>query len=257
MTPGETLTAMRAARPLAHTITNYVAMNTAANALLAAGASPAMVHAPEEAGDFAAIAGALSVNIGTLSPLWVAGMKAAIAGAKGAGRPWVLDPVAHFATPWRSGVTRELLAERPTIVRGNASEIIALSGASSAGRGVDAGDAVDAAREAAEALARETGGVVAVTGEIDLVTDGERAVRIRGGSDLMPMVTALGCALSALTGAYAAVAGPFDAAHGACCHFAAAGEIAERGADGPGTFAVRFIDALAKVTPADVEGRSQ
>ncbi|MBW8284215.1 MAG: hydroxyethylthiazole kinase, partial [Rhizobium sp.] len=127
-TPGTLLTEMRAAAPLVQCITNYVAMNVAANVLLAAGASPAMVHAQEEAGEFAGFAGALTVNIGTLSPAWIAGMKAAIGGATGGRRPWVLDPVAHFATEFRRKATAELLALGPTIVRGNASEIIALAG---------------------------------------------------------------------------------------------------------------------------------
>ncbi|MEO1058865.1 MAG: hydroxyethylthiazole kinase, partial [Actinomycetota bacterium] len=128
ISPANALVAMRAVKPLVHCITNYVAMNVAANTLLAAGASPAMVHTPEESGEFAAIAGALTVNIGTLSAPWVDSMKAAAAAAHAAGVPWVLDPVAHFATPYRAEAARDLLALQPDIVRGNASEIIALTG---------------------------------------------------------------------------------------------------------------------------------
>ena len=121
--------------------------------------------------------------------------------------PWVLDPVAHHATAFRRDAVRRLLALKPAIIRGNASEIIALAGGASAGRGVDAGDPVAQAEQSARelALAQET--VVAVTGEVDYVTDGHRAVRIAGGDALMPRVTATGCALTALTGAFAAVAG--------------------------------------------------
>lgn len=237
---------MRETAPLVQCITNYVAMNIAANVLLATGASPAMVHAEEEAGEFAAIAGALTINIGTLSPAWIAGMKAAIGGAGAAGRPWVLDPVACFATALRQQTAAELLALRPTVLRGNASEIIALAGGQGSGQGVDSRDPVEQAEGAARTLAEKHGSIVAVTGAVDYVTDGTRAVRISGGSALMPKVTALGCSLTALVGAFTAVAPnePFEATVAALATFAAASEIAERGAEGPGSFAVRFLDAL-------------
>lgn len=128
------LKAMREKPPLVQCITNYVAMNIAANVLLAAGASPAMVHAAEEAGEFAGIASALTINIGTLSTQWVDGMQAAAKAATSAGKPWVLDPVAHYATAFRRNAVAELLALRPTIIRGNASEIIALAGGESRGQ---------------------------------------------------------------------------------------------------------------------------
>ena len=253
---GAALAVMRATPPLVHCITNYVAMNFAANVLLAAGAAPAMIHAPEEAGDFAAIAGALTVNIGTLDALWLDGMHAAVAGASAAGKPWVFDPVAHFATPWRAEAAQALLARSPSVTRGNASEIMALAGVDSAGRGVDAGDTVTAAEDAARTLALRTGGVVAVTGETDFVTDGERAMRVTGGHALMPQVTATGCALTTLVGAYVATTpSAFDGTCAALAHFAAAGEVAGQGAAGPGSFAVRFLDALASVGAGDVSGR--
>lgn len=257
--PSELLVRMREASPLVQCITNYVAMNVTANVLLAAGASPAMVHTEEEAGEFAGIAGALTVNIGTLSPAWVAGMKAAIAGARAAGKPWVLDPVAHFATSYRRQTVAELLDLRPTIIRGNASEIIALGGGQSAGQGVDSGDPVGEAEVAARQLALSTGAIVAVTGAVDFVTDGERSVHISGGSPLMPKVTALGCSLTALVGAFVAIAPqqPLEATVAALATFAAAGEMAERGADGPGSFAVRFLDALHGLTPESIEANGR
>lgn len=237
---------VREAAPLVHCVTNYVAMNIAANVLLAAGASPAMIHAEEEAGEFAALAGALTINIGTISPHWLAGMKAAARGATAAGRPWVLDPVAHFATAYRRSAVVELLELRPTVIRGNASEIIALAGGESAGRGVDSGDPVGLAEEAARGLARASGAVVAATGEVDFVTDGERAFRVRGGSPLMPKVVALGCSLTAVVGAFVAIApgSPLAATVAALAAFAAAGEAAGRQAGGPGSFAMHFLDAL-------------
>jgi hydroxyethylthiazole kinase len=256
-TPGHLLAALRVEPPLVQCITNYVAMNISANVLLAAGASPAMVSDAEEAGEFARIAGAVTVNIGTLSDPFVAGMRAAIAGAEEAGRPWVLDPVACQATAYRRRVSAELVALHPTIIRGNASEILALAGEVSRGRGVDGRDPVAMSEDGARRLARQSGSVVAVTGEVDFVTDGTRAARIAGGSPFMPMNTAMGCSLTCLCGAYAAVAGdPFDAAIGALVHFAVAGRRAHEDATGPGSFAPRFLDALHAVTPERLDAEA-
>lgn len=248
--PATALGQMRAATPLVHCITNYVAMNIAANVLLAAGASPAMLHTPEESSEFAAIAGALTINIGTLSPNWVEGMHMAINGAETAGKPWVYDPVAHYASSWRSGVAKDLLARRPTILRANASEILALGGAETASKGPDAGDTVAAAEDTARMLAADLGSVVAVTGAADFVTNGRRSVRITGGSPLMPLVTAMGCSLTCLVGAFAAtVEDPFDATVAALALFSRAGDLAGQGAAGPASFAVAFVDALHAVEP--------
>lgn len=250
---------MRRASPLVQCITNYVAMNVAANVMLAAGASPAMVHATEEAGEFASIAGALTVNIGTLSPSWIEGMQVAAESATRAGKPWVLDPVAHFATALRRDAVARLIALKPAIVRGNASEVIALAGGESAGQGVDSRDPVEAAESAAVSLARKHGTVVAVTGAVDFVTDGRRAIRLEGGSALMPKVTALGCSLTCLVGAFAAIrpADPFAAAVAALAVFAVAGERAGREADGPGSFGWRFLDALATLDPDGLDAEAR
>lgn len=246
-------TAMRATNPLVHCVTNYVAMNISANVLLAAGASPAMVHSPEESGEFAAIASALTVNIGTLSPHWIEGMKKAALAANEAGKPWVLDPVAHFATSLRRGATAELMALKPTIVRGNASEIMALAGEASAGQGVDAGDEVTAAEGAAKALATKHDCVVAVTGEVDFVCDANREARISGGSALMPQITAMGCSLTSLVGAFAAVENDaFLATAAALSLFAEAGTRTAETAKGPGSFAWQFLDQLASLQPDDI-----
>ncbi|MGB0903448.1 MAG: hydroxyethylthiazole kinase, partial [Mangrovicoccus sp.] len=239
--------------PLVHCITNYVAMNYAANVLLAAGASPAMIHTVEETADFAPICAALTVNIGTLSPPWVAGMTSAIKAATAAGKPWVLDPVAHFATPYRAQTAANLLLLKPTVLRGNASEILAFTGADSQGQGVDSGDEVAVAEAGARSLAQRVGCVVAVTGEVDFVTDGNRAVRITGGSPHMPNVTATGCALSALIGGYLGTSeDPLSATTAALVHFAEAGARAHELAEGPGSFSWRFLDALAAVEPQDL-----
>ena len=256
--PADLLGLIRANPPLVQCITNFVAMNIAANVLLAAGASPAMVGDAEEAGEFAQIAGALTVNIGTLSPQMMEGARAAIAGAHAAGRPWVLDPVACQATTYRRAASAELAGLEPAIIRGNASEILSLAGEESRGQGVDGRDAVEMAEDGARRLAAKIGAVVAVTGEVDYVTDGTREVRISGGSSFMPMNTAMGCSLTGLCGAYAAVADdPFDAAVGALTHFAVAGTLAHKDANGPGSFAPLFIDALHAVAPDDLQREAE
>jgi len=190
MAPQDLLIQLREQNPLVHCITNYVAMNVAANVVLAAGASPAMVHAEEEAADFTPLCGALTINIGTLSTPWVNSMLAAARKANDANIPWVLDPVAHFISGYRKGVAQDLLNLRPTILRGNASEIMAMAGEAGAGKGADSGDSVDAAQGVALALAKSHGSVVAITGPVDFVTDGERSAHVTGGSEIMPMVTA-------------------------------------------------------------------
>lgn len=256
MNPNEALAKLRADAPLVHCITNYVAMNIAANVVLAAGASPAMIHAEEEVADFVPIAGALTINIGTLSAPWLRGMLKAAQTAKAKQKPWVLDPVAHFATPYRAQATRSLLACKPTIIRANASEILALAGEMGAGKGVDSGDSVETAKQAATYLSETHGCVVAVTGETDFVTDGSRSATISGGSAMMPQVTALGCSLTALVGAYAALDAPLDGTVTALLHFAEAGERAHASGSGPGSFATHFLDQLNALQPGMLdEGR--
>ncbi|MEY4578507.1 MAG: hydroxyethylthiazole kinase, partial [Pseudomonadota bacterium] len=158
---------LREQKPLVQNITNYVAMTISANALLAVGASPAMVHAAEEVEAFVTISSALVINIGTLSPTWVAAMRLAATRATALGKPWVLDPVGCGATPYRTAVATELAAHKPTIIRGNASEIMSLAGQTgAAGKGVDSTASSEAAIAAAITLARNTGAVIAVTGAV-------------------------------------------------------------------------------------------
>jgi len=248
------LDALRQKRPLVHNVTNYVAMDLSANALLALGASPAMVHAPEEAGEFAALSDAVVVNIGTLSPSFVPGMRKAAEAAVAGKKPWVLDPVGAGATKYRNETVAALLALKPTIIRGNASEIIAvaraagLHGEAAAGKGVDSLHDAEAALRPALSLAWNFGCVVAATGAVDLVTDGRRAARIDNGAPIMTQVTASGCALSGIVGAFAAVSpDPFVATVAALGIFAVAGEIAAARCSGPGSFRVALLDGLAGV----------
>jgi hydroxyethylthiazole kinase len=240
--------ALRTTAPLVHCLTNTVVQTLTANALLAAGAAPAMVDAPEEAGDFAAIASAVLVNVGTLNARTAEAMRLAARSAGAAGVPWVLDPVAVGGLAFRTALAAELVGLRPTVIRGNASEVLALAGAAGGGRGVDSTAAVDDAAAAAADLAGRTGGVVAVSGEVDLLTDGRRTVRVAGGSPLLTRTTGAGCALGALVAAYVAVTDdPLTGAVAAHAHVGLAAEIAADLADGPGTFAPAWLDALDAV----------
>jgi len=241
----DALERLRQASPLVHCITNYVAMDVAANALLALGASPAMVHAIEEVEDFVAISSALTVNIGTLSPPWVASMERAADRAVALGKPWVLDPVGAGATPYRTGVARSLAGRKPSVVRGNASEILSLAGEVGGTKGVDSTRSADEAAGIARELARGLGCVVAVTGAVDYATDGRRTLAVHHGHPMMTRVTALGCALTGVTGAFLAVEpDPLLASAYALAVFGLAGEMAASGAVGPGTLRSRLLDAL-------------
>ncbi|RKS71274.1 hydroxyethylthiazole kinase [Motilibacter peucedani] len=262
----ELLAQVRRSSPLVQCITNYVAMDLAANAVLAVGASPAMVADPAESGEFAAIASALTVNTGTPSPRWADGMVRATTAAVEAGRPWVLDPVAVGATAMRDELCAELMARTPSIVRANASEVLALArvtGASSTAeagggaRGVDSTDSVESALDAAQALARRHSCVVAVTGEVDVVTDGTRVATVTGGHPLMARITATGCSLTAVTGAFAAVAPAFEAAVAACAVYAAAGSRAGCDAAGPGTLRWRLLDELHRLDESALRDGAQ
>ncbi len=247
--PGHYLKRMREVAPLIHNITNYVAMNIMANVLLAAGASPAMVHARAEVAEFAGLAQALTVNIGTPDPDWAEAMVEAAQVMQARGCPWVFDPVGVGATRFRKDVSARLLELRPSVIRGNASEILALAGLGGRGRGADAADDVQGAEEAARALARRCGGIVGVSGAVDFVTDGERACRIANGDALMPRITALGCSLNGVIAAFCVDQPPFEATTAAFAYYGLAGEIAARRSDGPGGFQPAFLDALYALTP--------
>lgn len=256
--PGATLAAIRRDAPLIHAITNYVAMDLTANLLLALGAFPVMVRSAEEAAEVAGGADALSINIGTATEADIEVMVRAARAALDAGRPWVLDPVGVGATAFRLAAGRRLSGLQPTVIRGNAAEILALgSDQSEGGRGVDS--TVDSAEalDAAQELAKTTGSVVAVTGAVDYVTDGRRLMAVANGDPIMTRVTALGCALTALLAAALAV--EEDAveatAHGLAI-LGVAGEIAAEGAAGPGSFRVRLLDTLYRLDAVTLAARA-
>jgi hydroxyethylthiazole kinase len=244
-------TRVREHAPLVHCLTNLVVTNFTANVLLAIGAAPAMVVAREEAGEFAAIANALSVNLGTLDVPQSKAIRVAVDAANAAGKPWVLDPVAVGPLAFRTEFALDLLDSKPAVIRGNASEIISLSGGTASGRGVDSTAATDAALDAAQILALKTQATVAVTGATDYITDGRRTVALSNGSPLMTRVTGVGCALSATVAAFVGVAsGPEEhwmATVAAVAYSTIAGELAARDAALPGSFAVAYLDRLASL----------
>lgn len=259
---GRLLTEVATERPLVQNITNYVSMDIAANALLAAGASPVMVFAPEESPELSPHIQALVINTGTLSTPAAQAMEIAAIAARANNKPWLLDPVGVGGLTFRNETTARLVRHKPSIVRGNASEIIAvarildLTHNMAAPRGVDSTSPTSDAHASATHLARHLGCTVVATGAVDLVTDGNRVVRLANGDEIMTRVTALGCSLSSVMGAFLGVArDPFEAAIAALSLYGVAGDIAVRQAKGPASFRVAFLDTLSSLRAADFAGR--
>ena len=260
MTAGATLARIREQKPLVHQITNYVVMNETANATLALGALPVMAHAVEEVEEMVGLAGALVLNIGTLSPDWIEAMVLAGRAAGARGIPIVLDPVGAGATRYRTDTARGLLAELPiAVLRGDAGEVATLVGIEAEVRGVESiaasGDAAELAREAADALDL----VAAVTGPVDHVSDGERVLAVANGHELLATVSGTGCMSTAITAAFLAAKPeePLEAAAEALVAFGVAGEDAAVGARGPGTFHAGLYDALAALDPDGLDARAR
>lgn len=252
---------LRESSPLVHCLTNSVVRQITADVLLAAGAAPAMVDHPAEAGEFAAIASGILINVGNPTSEQIEGMHAAIASARDHETPWVLDPVAVGGLTLRTELATRWLELSPAAIRANASETVALAGAGAGGRGVDSIDSVDSALAPALELGARTSGVVAVTGEKDLVvtnnSGGTRATWITSGHPLLQKVIGTGCALGALTAAYLGAArtagiSDHDAVVAAHAHIGAAGSAAGRVAAGPGLFSVAWLDALYTLTPEEI-----
>lgn len=251
---------VRRTNPMAGSITNTVTINFVANAQLAVGGAAAMVYLPDE-GEFLAQAGrAFYINVGTILPVYEQSLPRTAKALHDAGKPWVLDPVAVGIGSLRTKLLKQFRAYRPGIIRGNASEIIALAGLwgldsgaeLSRARGVDSTESVAAAKAAAAALARWTGGAVAVSGKTDLVTDGSVAAFSHGGSHFMEKITGAGCSLGGVAAVYATAAPPFIAALTATAAYNLAGSRAERRAGGPGSFQAAFLDELYKASPEEI-----
>jgi hydroxyethylthiazole kinase len=245
------LQAVRREKPLIHNITNFVVMNFTANALLSAGASPVMAHAPDEVQEMVELAGALVCNIGTLSDEWIKSMELAGARASSLDKPVILDPAGAGATSLRTNSALLLLARCGiSVVRGNASEIRAITERIESTRGVESVDTVDNAVEAARRFAEEKQLTVAITGANDYITDGDRRVYVSNGHALMGKVTGTGCVATTLIAAFSAVdRDAFTATTTALSYFGLAGEIAAQAAHAPASFATALIDALYTITP--------
>jgi len=260
MRPGESLRRLREERPLVHQITNYVVMNETANATLALGALPVMAHAPEEVEEMVGLAGALVLNIGTLSSQWVDSMLSAGGAANDRGVPVVLDPVGAGATRFRTETALRILERVDVaVLRGNAGEIATLAGVGAEVRGVESIGADSSPAELARKAAAALDVVASVTGPIDYVSDGEQMVAVENGHPLLASITGTGCMSSAVTGAFLAVNRdqPLEAAAEALAAFGVAGENAAPGAKGPGSFHVNLYDALAALDPAALDERAR
>jgi hydroxyethylthiazole kinase len=247
----ELFSRVRQRRPLIHHITNFVVMNETANITLCVGASPVMAHAKEEVAEMVAAAGALLLNLGTLTPDQVDSMLIAGRRANELNIPIVLDPVGAGATRLRTESASRLLADlRISVIRGNLAELATLAGFNARIAGVDSLETGASAEEAAHKLAQKNQCVTAITGAIDIVSDGTRLARISNGHPMMGRVTGTGCMSSSVTACFAAVESDlFLATSAALAAFGLAGEIAARNSQGPGSFHVQLYDALANLTP--------
>ncbi len=262
----EAVAAARETAPLVGSITNVITIDYVANAQLAVGGSAAMVYMAEEGEAMAGLCakgGAVYINMGSLLPVHEAGVPATAAACAANGTPWVLDPVGIGIGTLRSRLLTAVRPSKPAVIRCNASEAIALAqlwgldferaGTGEGGvRGVDATDEVASARGAAVALARETGGAVAVSGKADLVTDGRLVATCQGGSSLLTAITGSGCSLGGVAAVYAAVSSPFVAALTATQIYNLAADRAATQADAPASFKVTFVDELFRAQGADV-----
>ena len=254
----ENLKKIRENSPLVHNITNYVVMNNTANALLSIGASPVMAHAKEEVEDMVSIASSLVINMGTLSSKWVESMLIAGDKANSMGKPIVFDPVGVGASAYRTETAINIIDKcSPSVIRGNASEIIALnSQAKTKTKGVDSTDSSDSALESAKSLALNTSSVVVISGETDYITDGKKVVAIENGSSMMPKVTGMGCTSTAIVGAFLGVStNVLEAASSAMAVMGISGEIASELSKGPGSLQMNFLDTIYNLEGSDIEKR--
>ena len=252
----ENLKRIREKKPLVHNITNYVVMNYTANALLACGASPVMAHAVGEVEEMVSLAGALVLNIGTLSPPWIEAMFKAGKRANALRVPVILDPVGSGATRLRTDSAKQLIeGVSIQVIRGNASEILSLAGEKSESqtKGVDSVHTVDQVAETAKVLAKELKTTLAITGAVDLITDGKRICRVMNGHEMMSHVTGTGCTATVMIGAFLAVCpDSVEAATTGLSYFGLAGEKAAAKTSGPGSFQIALLDALYEMKEEDL-----
>lgn len=260
---GALLTEVRKQVPLVHNITNYVTVNDCANVVLAIGASPIMADDKKEVEDITSISAALVLNIGTLNERTVESMLLAGKKANEKNIPVIFDPVGAGASAFRNETTKRILEEiKISILRGNLSELSYIAGLEAATKGVDSAEADNKndSVEVAKKAAQQINGVVAITGVIDVISDGQKVVKIHNGTKMLSKVTGTGCMTSALTGAYAGAGKDYlTAAVGGVATMAIAGEIAEEkaGDSGLGSFHMAIIDAISKLDFAEIEKRAR
>jgi hydroxyethylthiazole kinase len=243
---------VRQNNPLVYNITNNVVTNFTANVLLAAGASPIMSEGQQEADDLVKIASVLVLNIGTLHQRQIDYCLAAGTSANKHGVPVIFDPVGVGASVFRNNTAAKILETvNPALIRGNYGEISFLAGTAGQVKGVDSGE-TDLNTEAAKLLATRTGALVAATGAIDYITDGYKLLCNSSGDAMLQLVTGTGCALSSLAGAFLAVAADrLDGVLAAIAFYGAAAEKAVRSSQGPGSFALNFLDAIYALDEAE------
>lgn len=246
--------------PMAGSITNTVTINFVANAQLAIGGSAAMVYMPDEGEFLARAGGATYINVGTIFSIYEKTLPHTAKVLNQIGKPWVLDPVAVGIGELRTKILQQFKEYKPSIIRGNASEIIALAGLwgleggikSSRAKGVESMDSVYEAQNAAISLALWTKGAVSVSGETDMITDGHLVTKTTGGSHFMEKITGAGCSLGGVMAVYLSATDPFTAALTAHLVYNLAGSKAEKSALGPGQFQVSFLDELYKASAEDI-----
>jgi len=241
-----TLNNIRIKSPLVHNITNYVVMNSTANALLAIGASPLMAHAKEEVEDIVSIASSLVINMGTLSDKWIDSMLLAVKKAKEINRPFVFDPVGIGASKYRTQTALKIIkTATPNVIRGNASEIMALAQLTNNTKGVDSAMQTEDAIVGAIKLSKQLNNTVVISGAIDYIITGDIVSKISNGSPLMAKVTGMGCSSTSIIGACIAVEPNMHlASTSAMAIMGIAGDMADKLSKGPGSFQDNFTDSL-------------
>ena len=245
--------------PMAPSITNTVTQDFVANAQLAVGGSAAMLYLADECQDLAKVVPAFYINMGTAMPFYAETLPKTARALQENKTPWVLDPVGIGLSSLRTNILKQFKEFKPSIIRGNASEIIMLAklwalieDTGGKVRGVDSTEKVSSAKKAALELAKFTGGAIAVSGEEDLITDGEQLITCAGGSELFTKITGSGCALGGVMAVYLTVASPFIAALTASTMFNLAGTKAAAQAQTPASFKVNFLDNLYELTAEEV-----
>ena len=251
------LKALRTLSPLVHNITNLVVMNNTANALLALGASPVMAHSPAEIKEVVDISHSLVINIGTLNEAWVESMCQAAAHAHSKNCPWVLDPVGAGISTLRNNALKKLLALSPTVIRGNASEILALADfTQSTTKGVDSTAHSSTAIEAAQQLQSTYGSIICISGEVDYIISPSEIIEVHNGSPMMTKVTGLGCTSSALVGAFLGLRdNPLEETLAGVAILSLAGELAARVSPGPGSLQLQILDTLYTLDTATLNSK--